>query len=58
MASTPRTSRFAVALSDLEASAHVPLEDQVTEQETEVPPLPSEAERRRAEVMRVITRGA
>jgi hypothetical protein len=48
---------LAVSLEELEASVRLSVEQQVTEQDTEVPPLPSEAERRRAEVMRVITRG-
>ena len=48
---------YAIALVDLEAGVNVPWEDQVTEEDTEVPPLPSEAETRRAEVMRVITHG-
>jgi len=50
-------SRFAIPLDDLVAGVRVPQEDQVTELDTEVPPLPSEAERRRAAEMRVITHG-
>ena len=48
-------SHFAIPLDDLEAGVHVRQEDLVTEQDTEVPTLPSEAER--AAEMRVFTHG-
>lgn len=52
------SSPYSVSLDDLEAGVHVAKEDQVTEQDTEAPTLPSEAESRRAAEMRVITHGA
>lgn len=51
------SSPFAVPLEDLVAGARVAREDHVTEQETRVPSLPSEAERRRTAEMSVIKHG-
>lgn len=53
-----RRSRFAVPVADLEGSVQVPLEEQVTEIDPDVPRLPSDAEQRRATELRVITHGA
>jgi hypothetical protein len=48
------TNRFRVPLEDLERSAHVPVEDQVEEQDV-TPPTPdavSQEERRRQQILR------